>query len=679
MEADQFPVESALSGVGRPVSPEQALWYRTRFAAPGLERGGRLLLHFGAVDWEATVLVNGRIVGTHRGGFDPFTFDITDALQDPETGAGDNELVLRVWDPTDRGTQPVGKQSLNPHGIWYTAVTGIWQTVWLEPVPGGRVTDVDTEFTLDPATLTFTVHATAGDSLHINALGRTVLGEPNRPSVFPLPPHAGLWDPDHPVLHDVTIELRRDGRVIDTVETYVALRTIELGPDEDGVQRLLLNGEPLFQLGLLDQGWWPDGLYTAPTDEALAFDVGAAKRMGFNTARKHVKVEPARWYHHADRLGLLVWQDFPSMATAWRAGRVHPGEDDADFSPVDRDIYRRELAAMIGSLDDFSSIVAWVPFNEGWGQHDTNEILDRVAGLDPTRLVDGPSGWQDRGAGDMHDMHAYPGPGMFPASGPRASVLGEFGGLGLPIENHTWLDKGNWGYRSYDSADALGSAYSDLISRLELLAANGLAAAVYTQTTDVEREVNGLLTYDRRVFKIDPERLREINAPVLPAPDRFGPIRRILLTAEARPRAWRYTLEQPAGDWTAPGYDDHAWERGESGFGTPGTPNTAVNTRWDTGDIWLRTTVDLPDVERSGPEGRRLGLRIHHDEDTEVYLNGTRIFEADGYTTTYTDVLLAPGAAEALRAGKNTLAVHTRQTGGGQYIDVGLFTVELRE
>lgn len=665
-----FPVESALSGVARRVGPGEALWYRRAFVP--VQRGAdRLLLHVGASDWETTVIVNGRVMGHHRGGYDPFTVDITEAL----SGVGEQTLVVRVWDPTDAGLQARGKQTRRPGGIFYTPVTGIWQTVWLEPVPPSHVRGLRLRADPDAGTLTVLAEvANPGGTLVRATAGRsrqTGISSPGEPVTVRLDPgEHRRWTPEEPWLHTVEVEVLRGSRVVDRVWADFAVRTIERRADASGVERLHLNGEPVFMLGLLDQGWWPDGLYTAPTDEALRHDLEMTRRMGFNLIRKHVKVEPKRWYHHADRLGLLVWQDMPSLlgpGAAVQAGAARDGT----LGELDRAQFREELRAMVATLANHPSIVAWVPFNEGWGQHDTNEVLAYVRSLDPTRPVGGPSGWEDRGVGDLHDMHAYPGPSMHPPSAGRASVLGEFGGLGLPIAGHLWQQRDNWGYRTYEDPASLLAAYESLIARLETLAIGGLAGAVYTQTTDVEGEVNGLMTYDRRVTKLDPDRLASMHRRVIDAASAGGSIRTIVASSAERGQAWRYTLADPGSGWMRPGFDDAGWSVGEGGFGTPQTPNTSVRTRWDTPVIWLRRTVRLPALG-----GSRVGLWIHHDEDTVVYVNGVEAARLSGYTGGPVPVLLGDAASGTLVEGENLLAIRTTQTGGGQYIDAGLFAID---
>lgn len=509
-----FAAESALSGVGRPVGAAKALWYRRTVRVPRDWRGGRVLLHFGAVDWESTVWVNGREAGTHRGGYDPFTYDITELLK---RGAK-QEIVVRVLDPTDEANSPIarGKQVMKPHGIFYTAVTGIWQTAWLEPVPKAYIGRLRTTPDLDRGTLAVEAGLAgdaAGTTVFVTAArDGAVVAEAEAPAgtaavleiARPEP-----WSPENPALYDIRAVLRKDGRAVDEVGSYAGMRKISLGKDARGFTRLFLNNEPLFQLGPLDQGWWPDGLYTAPTDAALRYDLEVIKALGMNMLRKHVKVEPDRLYYWCDRLGLLVWQDMPSAL--FDRDAVSPEER------VRRDAqFEGEWQAVLAALHSHPSIVMWVPFNEGWGQYDTERIAAWTKRLDPTRLVNNASGWTDKGAGDVSDIHSYPGPDMPPVEERRAAVLGEFGGLGLPLTGHLWQAEGNWGYRNFDDTRAFEARYAELIKSLYPLVDKGLAAAVYTQTSDCEIEVNGLMTYDREVVKLEPDRFSALNRGYLP-------------------------------------------------------------------------------------------------------------------------------------------------------------------
>jgi len=510
-----FPVESALSGVMKPVSENERIWYRRTFNLPRKWHGRRILLNFGAVDFEARVFVNGQEVGLHRGGYDAFSFDITDAVRP----VLENEIVVAVWDPTDAGTQPRGKQVRKPQGIWYTPTSGIWQTVWLEPVSSVHIRrleiipDIDAgvvrvESILPPTLGKYTVEMTVRDGGKL--VGQTS-GPPNSPLVVPIK-KAKLWSPEKPNLYSLDLSVKLGDTPIDRVESYFGMRKISLGKDARGFTRLLLNNEPYFQLGPLDQGFWPDGLYTAPTDEALRYDIEMTKRLGFNMARKHVKIEPDRWYYWCDKLGLLVWQDMPSGDKYIRAR-----DQDITRTRESADQFEAELTAMIKNHMSHPSIVIWVPYNEGWGQWDTARIVTMVKQLDPTRLVINASGWADRGVGDIIDMHKYPGPGAPEPESNRAGVLGEFGGLGLPLRGHTWQSEKNWGYRSFTNAPALTGAYIDLMRNLfPLIQSKGLSAAVYTQTTDVEIEVNGLMTYDREVVKMPEDLVRSVNFGNIP-------------------------------------------------------------------------------------------------------------------------------------------------------------------
>ena len=505
-----FPVQSALSGVMRPVSENERIWYRREFEVPRKWSGRRVLLHFGAVDFETTVWVNGKEIGQHRGGYDAFSFDITDSLN----ASGANELMVTAWDPTDAGTQPRGKQVRKPNGIWYTPTSGIWQTVWLEPVGSAHITGL--EITPDVDNGAVTIHPSTTPMLGVCMVEVTI--RDGRKLIYRASVSAGgritmpvknarLWSPEDPHLYSVGVNLKLGNRAIDKVESYFGMRKISLGKDEKGFTRLLLNNKPYFQFGPLDQGFWPDGLYTAPTDEALRYDIEITKKLGFNLARKHVKIEPERWYYWCDKLGLLVWQDMPS-------GDKYIGGKDQDItrSPESAKEFEQELTALVQGRGNHPCIVMWVPYNEGWGQWDTARIVEKIKKLDPTRLVDDASGWTDRGVGDVNDMHKYPGPGSPEPEANRAVVLGEFGGLGLPVPGHTWQSQKNWGYRSFTDAGALTAAYVDLVAKLfPLIEEKGLSAAVYTQTTDVEIEVNGLMTYDRELVKMDLSKVAAAN------------------------------------------------------------------------------------------------------------------------------------------------------------------------
>lgn len=513
-----FAVESALSGVGKQVGKDQVLWYKNTIKVPVTMRHQDVLLHFGAVDWQAEIFVNGKSAGKHEGGFDPFTFNITNLLKKGPA----QEIKVRVWDPTDDGPQPRGKQLNKPQGIWYTPVTGIWQTVWLESVPKTHIVSTRHTPDIDARTVAISANvaaAQAGDKLKIIVLdGENIVLEKetgiDAEGILKIT-NPKLWSTKMPFLYDLKIALIRGGKVIDEVGSYFAMRKSSMAADENGIQRMLLNNEFVFQYGPLDQGWWPDGLYTAPTEEALIFDILKTKEMGFNMIRKHIKVEPARWYYECDKLGMLVWQDMPSgdLGNHWEPNLGIMGGTDKNRSPESEAIYRKEWNKIMEDLYNFPSIVVWTPFNEAWGQFKTKEIAEWTKKKDPSRLVNSASGGNHVITGDLVDLHHYPDPKMprpdlFGTS--HALVLGEYGGLGLPVTGHTWKDKDNWGYQSFKTADALFDKYASFIHTMEGLIKSGLSAAVYTQTTDVEQETNGLMTYDR-ILKVPALKIKSIN------------------------------------------------------------------------------------------------------------------------------------------------------------------------
>jgi len=661
-----FPIESALSGVMQPVGEENQLWYRRTFDVPKNWKSQRLLLHFGAVDWDSTIWVNGTKVGSHKGGYDPFTLDITDTLND----TGSQEIVLSVWDPTNSGTQPRGKQVKKPGGIWYTSVTGIWRTVWLEPVPAAHikslkiVPDIDSDSARITAVCSqATVDCSVEAVINLGWFNK-IKGKGNANEEFVLQiKKPKLWSPDSPFLYDVKVTLKDSkGKVVDTVNSYFGMRKISLDKDQEGITRLFLNNKPLFQYGPLDQGWWPDGLYTAPTDEALRYDIEVLKKLGCNMLRKHVKVEPDRLYYWCDKLGLMVWQDMPN-------GDKHIGGNDPDIERSEESAkqFELELKRVINAYSNHPCIVMWVPFNEGWGQYDTARIVDLIKALDPSRLVDNTSGWADRGVGDVHDIHRYPGPAAPPTEENRAAVLGEFGGLGLPVPGHTWQDEKNWGYRSYKTREELTDAYLVLLDNLRLLIGPGLSAAVYTQTTDVEIEVNGLMTYDRAMIKMDVDKVAAANRLLYQPPP---VVKTLVPTSQQIGQTWRYTTDEPRVGWYRAGFSDSDWQEGKGGFGTEGTPGAVIGTEWNSPGIWMRRTFELDSIKFS-----RLQLLIHHDEDAEVYINSQLVANLKGHTTGYIQFRLDEKGQKTLKVGTNCLAVHCSQTQGGQYIDVGLVDI----
>ena len=513
-----FAVESSLSGVGKMINEKEELWYQRTFDIPSAWRGKQILLHFGAVDWKAEVWVNDVKVGEHTGGFTPFYFDITSVLN-----KGNNDLVVKVWDPSDRGEQPRGKQIANPHGIWYTPVTGIWQTVWLEPVATQYITNLKTTPNIDNNSVKVEVAAntTSADKVEVKVFdGKNLVAKGAAlngvPVELAMPANAKLWSPDSPFLYNMEVTLYKDGKAIDQVKSYTAMRKYSIRKGQNGITRLQLNNKDYFQFGPLDQGWWPDGLYTAPTDEALVYDLKKTKDFGYNMVRKHVKVEPARWYTHCDQLGLIVWQDMPNGGPSpqWQARNYFNGRE-VIRSAASEANYRKEWKEIIDCLYSYPSIAVWVPFNEAWGQFKTPEIVAWTKEYDPSRLVNPASGGNHYTCGDILDLHHYPGPNMFLYDPRRATVLGEYGGIGLVVEGNTWVnDKKNWGYVKFNTSDEVTNEYIKYGKHLLELIQKGFSAAVYTQTTDVEGEINGLMTYDRKVIKMNEAKVREINQQI---------------------------------------------------------------------------------------------------------------------------------------------------------------------
>ena len=510
-----FAVESSLSGVQKRIDDTKELVYQRTFEVPSAWKGKQVLLHFGAVDWKADVWVNDVKVGSHTGGYAPFSFDITPALV-----AKSNKLVVRVWDPTDKSYQPRGKQVSKPSGIWYTPVSGIWQTVWLEPVNEKHIAnlrilpDVDAnvlkvDACVAEGTATDMLEVSVYDGNQLVASGKSINGEQVD---VEMPQDVKLWSPDSPFLYTLKVALINKGKVVDKVDSYAAMRKFSSRRDENGIVRLELNNQPLFQFGPLDQGWWPDGLYTAPTDEALRYDVQKTKDFGFNMIRKHIKVEPARWYMHCDQLGIIVWQDMPSgdKNPEWQMRKYFDGAERLR-SPESEANYRKEWKEIMDYLYSYPCIGTWVPFNEAWGQFKTQEIAEWTKQYDPSRLVNPASGGNHYTCGDILDLHNYPAPSMYLYDAQRATVLGEYGGIGLVLKDHLWEPNRNWGYVQFNSSTEATDEYVKYAEMLYNMVVKGFSGAVYTQTTDVEIEVNGLMTYDRKVIKLDEKRVREIN------------------------------------------------------------------------------------------------------------------------------------------------------------------------
>ncbi len=484
-----FAVESSLSGVQKRIDDTKELVYQRTFEVPSAWKGKQVLLHFGAVDWKADVWVNDVKVGSHTGGYAPFSFDITPALV-----AKSNKLVVRVWDPTDKSYQPRGKQVSKPSGIWYTPVSGIWQTVWLEPVNEKHIAnlrilpDVDAnvlkvDACVAEGTATDMLEVSVYDGNQLVASGKSINGEQVD---VEMPQDVKLWSPDSPFLYTLKVALINKGKVVDKVDSYAAMRKFSSRRDENGIVRLELNNQPLFQFGPLDQGWWPDGLYTAPTDEALRYDVQKTKDFGFNMIRKHIKVEPARWYMHCDQLGIIVWQDMPSgdKNPEWQMRKYFDGAERLR-SPESEANYRKEWKEIMDYLYSYPCIGTWVPFNEAWGQFKTQEIAEWTKQYDPSRLVNPASGGNHYTCGDILDLKNYTDPRMYLYDAQRATVLGEFGGIGLVLKDHLWEPNRNWGYVQFNSSKEATDEYVKYAEMLYNMVVKGFSGAVYTQTTDV--------------------------------------------------------------------------------------------------------------------------------------------------------------------------------------------------
>ena len=682
-----FAIESALSGVQQKFTPEDKLWYETEFTVPKSWKGKRIILHFGAVDYSSVIYVNGICAGSHEGSSDSFRIDITDALK----GTGSQKLVVEVTDPTDTGYQPVGKQKLDPSGIYYTPVSGIWKTVWMEPVPVSHIYSMRGYADIDESVYKFTpiVEMPAKDhTVRVTVYDNgsemvSVMGSPNKELSVKIE-NQKLWSPDTPYLYDMKVELMKGTKVIDAVNTYFGMREISTGKDKDGYQRLLLNGKPYFHIGLLDQGWWPDGLLTPPSDDALVFDIEFAKKAGFNTLRKHIKQESDRFYYHCDRLGMLVWQDAVASKDTkwWSKTRVEPV-----LSYEESRAFSREFKNLIDQLYNFPCIVDWIIFNEGWGQHDTPNMIDWVSFLDPSR-PNHVSGWMDYGRGDICDIHRYPGPGKIDnAGGYRPLVLGEFGGLGYVVKDRVWPAKTTRAhYINAANIEKYCTDYERIFYQLRILKEQGLAGAIYTQISDVEGEVNGLMTYDRKHVKIDIEQMKKLNDLLMETP---VVLKEVMPNSEKEAQMWTYTThwEWITPDWYLEGADLRQWHEGPGFFGyvRPGsvhnTPFTekcsfahTPKTDWHTSNIWLRREIELDEIPQNPL------LYIWYFTEAEVYINGQLVLKVKGRNAPYPHYeyhKFIDGTQKALRKGKNLIAVHCKTTGGKhvQAVDLGIYDV----
>ncbi len=665
-----FCIESALSGVKRKFTDKDRLWYSREFVAPVLAKSDRLLLHFGAVDYEATVLLNGKQIGTHRGGYDAFSFDITENLK-----SGPNSLVVSVLDGTNNG--PLGKQKVSafdkPDGILYTAASGIWQTVWLEKVPENHVTSLKITPDIDQGTLTVVVNAREGAAMVTASDGGKEVasrkGKAGEPIVLKIP-NAKLWTPESPFLYDLKVTLGSD-----SVTSYAGMRKISKGKDEKGVLRPMLNNKPIYMAGPLDQGYWPDGIYTAPTDEALKFDIEMTKKFGFNMTRKHIKVEPARWYYWTDKLGLLVWQDMPNGVAGTKEKGKGANDDGIAKSKELSDQHELELKRMIEQHFNAPSIVMWVIFNEGWGQYDTPRVTQLARDSDMSRLITGASGWADTGSGDVIDRHHYQSPAAVKPDDKRIGVCGEFGGLGYVIPGHVWVPEQTESSVYVTCVDQKDYEKQYLALWKQAFADDmkmGTSAWVYTEITDIEKEVNGLMTYDRKVIKANPELFAKAigRREFPPEPT----IAMIVPTSEKQPQEWSYTFDRPADDWSKADADLSAWKKGAGAFGFKEGQGGGVkmNTEWHSADIWIARDFELPTGKLKRPV-----LRAAYARDAEVYINGVKAVDLKrGYLLQYAIIPLTKESAALLKPGKNRIAIHSTKTPGqrpdNQFIDVGL-------
>jgi hypothetical protein len=655
-----YPVESALSGV---MEHHPRLWYRRSLKIPSTWKGKQILLHFGAVDYESEVFLNGKRVGLHLGGYDPFTYDITSML----SGNGQEELIVRVFDPTQKGGQPRGKQNTEPRGITYTPTTGIWQTVWMEPVSAAYIQDLLMIPDIDAGHLKLTVRSSEAETnatvdVAVKAKEKTIARmsvRANVESVIAIP-NATLWSPETPFLYTIDLTLKQGGRVADKVSSYFGMRKLSVG-DADGQKKLLLNNKFVFQIGPLDQGFWPDGIYTAPTDDALKDDIVQMKAMGFNMVRKHIKVEPARWYYWADTLGILVWQDMPSCNSYPGRAFVPP--------PVDKVAFENGLRRLVETHRNSPSIVLWTVFNEGQGQFDTGRMVDLVRNLDASRPINEASGGQITGAGDLDDIHSYPEPAVRAPNGRQALVCGEFGGIGYLIADHSWQREGH-GYVECATADDLLYLYAEFFGSVRTLRdRNSLSAVVYTELTDVMTEINGLLTYDR-VLKLPAEQVRQINSFQFKAPS----YKTLVSTSETSPQQWRYTTSKPGDGWSSIEYDDSHWQEGPAPFGDHGD---RVGTPWTTPDLWLRRHFN-PGVLTPDQLQNVVMLQFNRGR-VEIYINGVQTFAQQGNNRSlegsYEHRPLNTPVRNAIRPdADNVIAVHgfTQPAGGPLYFDAGL-------
>lgn len=673
-----FPMESALSGIKdtrHEKNMGKIFLYRRTFQLPSGMENKNILLHFGAVDWKCQVYINGKQVGEHKGGFDPFYFDITTAL---DKSRQEQEVQVFVQDYQEHGGYPHGKQKINEKVIWYTPVTGIWQTVWLEPVSNIHIDKLVLNPDIDQQIINVKVlssKGTASTKADIQVydgkkLIASKVGVNINENIGIEIPNAKLWSPDSPFLYDVKISLKENGSEADMVDSYFGMRKISVGQNNN-YPCLMLNNKYCFQYGFLDQGFWPDGIYTAPTDEALRFDLEKSKEFGMNMVRKHIKVEPARWYYHCDKMGLLVWQDIPNPGFG-KNGNILGEHLDI------RENFHREMVKIMESLENYPSIVLWTVYNESWGQPNekvSQQGVDIARKQDPNRLISIASGWNDSEYGDIKDTHWYPEPNMLPNPiNKRVSVCGEYGGITLLIDNHRWIGGSDMKYTQVYDSEELKTRFIRYTRMIQDLQADGLCAAVYTQLTDVEDEENGVITYDRKVVKVNGNQLKEIHQEIQKTINSIPSFTSILdISQTTKKNEWKYLIDSKplkSENWKESRFDDTSWKTGKAGFGQGIHDGYTISTPWNTPYIYLRK---METFEKLNPEDiNKLKLRIFYDEDSQIYINGVLAASTTGYVNRYIYLDLNKEALNTIKVGKeNTIAVQCKQTRGGQFIDLG--------